>query len=115
MFLCGHSIFLGGLAGALESVPDVHVTRHPALSGSVDLTDFNAVVVDFDHVDAADVLAILRDHPDLKVIGVNVPGGAVTVLSGKVYLAHTLADVIQRLGEQNFMSKNDSVLEMGDS
>jgi hypothetical protein len=81
VFICGHSIFLTGLANALEKVPGVHVTRRPALSGSVDLTNFDAVVVDFDHVDAADVLAILRARPDLQVVGVNAREGAVTVLT----------------------------------
>jgi hypothetical protein len=97
VFLCGHSIFLGGLAGALENVPGVHVTQRPALSGSVDLTDFDVVVVDFDEVAPADVLDILRARPDLKVVGVNAPGGAVTVLSGKVYLARSLDDVVECL------------------
>ncbi len=37
---------------------------------------------------------MLRARPDLKIVGVNAPGGAVTVLSGRVYLAHTLTDVV---------------------
>jgi hypothetical protein len=40
------------------------------------------------------VLAILRARPDLQVVGVNAREGAVTVLSGKVYLAHSLEDVV---------------------
>ncbi len=97
VFLCGHSVFLAGLASALKKVPGLHVTRRPDLSGSVDLTDFDAVVVDFDEVAPADVLAILRARPDLKVVGVNASGGAVTVLSGKVYLARSLDDVVECL------------------
>ncbi|HDQ71685.1 MAG TPA: hypothetical protein ENN19_06255 [Chloroflexi bacterium] len=94
VFLCGASIFLTGLAGGLENVPDIQVTRRPALSGAIDLTDFDLVVVDFDEVAPADVLDILRARPDLKVVGVNARGGAVTVLSGKVYLARTLEEVV---------------------
>ena len=94
VFLCGNSIFLSGLAGSLENVANVQVTQRPTLSGSIDLMDFDLVIVDFDEVAPADVLAILRARPDLKVVGVNARGGAVTVLSGKVYLARTLADVV---------------------
>lgn len=36
-------------------------------------------------------------EPETKVVGVNAPGGAVTVLSGKVYLAQTVTDVIECL------------------
>ena len=42
----------------------------------------------------ADVLAILRARPDLKIVGVNATNSAVTVLSGRIYLAHTLTDVV---------------------
>ena len=58
------------------------------------LGDFDAVIVDFGDVQAADVLAILRARPDLKIVGVNATNSAVTVLSGRIYLAHTLADVV---------------------
>ncbi len=44
-----------------------------------------------------EVLAIPRARPDLKVVGVNASGGAVTVLSGKVYLAQTVTDVMECL------------------
>ncbi|HET92155.1 MAG TPA: hypothetical protein ENN99_15655 [Chloroflexi bacterium] len=71
VFLCGRSIFLTGLAGGLETILDVQVTQRPALSGAIDLTDFDLVVVDFDEVAPADVLAILRARPDLKVVGVS--------------------------------------------
>lgn len=40
---------------------------------------------------------MLRARPDLKSVGVNATGGAVTVLSGQVYLAQTLADVVKCL------------------
>jgi hypothetical protein len=97
VFLCGNSIFLTGLASALQTVEDVQVIQRPTLSGSIDLMDFDLVVVDFDEVAPADVLAILRARPDLKVVGVNASSSAVTVLSGKVYLAYSLEDVVECL------------------
>jgi hypothetical protein len=97
VFLCGNSIFLTGLASALQTIESVRVIRRPAMSGSIDLMELDLVVVDFDEVAPADVLAILRARPDLKVVGVNASGSAVTVLSGKVYLAHSLDDVVECL------------------
>ena len=46
---------------------------------------------------AADVLAILHPRPDLKIVGVNASNSAVTVLSGRIYLAHSLTDVVECL------------------
>ncbi len=94
IFLCGNSIFLTGLAGSLETVVGVEVIQRPTLSGSMDLMDVDVIVVDFDNVNAGDVLAILRARPGIKMVGVNAAAGAVTVLSGRVYLAQTLDDVV---------------------
>ena len=49
------------------------------------------------NVPSADVLTILRARPDLKIVGVSATNSAVTVLSGQVYLVHTLTDVVRRL------------------
>ena len=54
-------------------------------------------VVDFNDVQAADVLALLRARPDLKIVGVNANNSAVTVLSGQVYMAERLEDVVVHL------------------
>ncbi|NBD34679.1 MAG: hypothetical protein GVY30_01615 [Chloroflexi bacterium] len=94
ILLYGDSVFLGGLAAQLQAQDDVIIVQQASHEGPLKLGDLDAVIVDFNDVDADDVLAILRASPDLKVVGVNAPGGAVTVLSGKVYLAHTLEDVV---------------------
>ena len=94
VLLYGDSIFLAGLAAQLRDRDDVAIRRQAQNVGLLDLGGLDAVIVDFNAVDPADVLSILRARPDLKVVGVNAPGGAVTVLSGKVYLAHTLTDVM---------------------
>ena len=39
-------------------------------------------------------VCLARARPDLKIVGVNATNSAVTVLSGRVYLAQTLADVV---------------------
>jgi hypothetical protein len=97
ILLYGDSIFLTGLAAQLQSEAGLDVRQHAPRTGSLHLGDLDAVIVDFDDVQAADVLAILRARPDLKIVGVNASDGAVTVLSGRIYLAHSLADVVECL------------------
>lgn len=94
ILLYGDSIFLTGLAAQLEAHANLDVRQQSSHAGLLNLDDLDAVIVDFDDVLAADVLAILRARPGLKIVGVNAAGGAVTVLSGRVYLAHTLMDVV---------------------
>lgn len=94
ILLYGDSIFLTGLAAQLQSMAGLDVRQQAPHAGPLNLGDLDAVIVDFDDVPASDVLALLRARPDLKIVGVNATNGAVTVLSGRVYLAHTLADVM---------------------
>ncbi|MEA3339131.1 MAG: hypothetical protein U9R15_04115 [Chloroflexota bacterium] len=94
ILLYGDSIFLSGLASQLQARDDI-VARHRAPhDGPLNLDDLDAVIVDFNDAPPGDVLALLRARPDLKIVGVNATNSAVTVLSGQVYLAQTLADVV---------------------
>jgi hypothetical protein len=94
VLLYGDSILLTGLAIQLHGLADVKVRQQSPRKGPLNLEGVDAVIVDFNEAHAADVLDILRARPDLKVVGVNSTGSAVTVLSGKVYLAHSLKDVM---------------------
>ena len=94
ILLYGDSIFLTGLAAQLQSMAGLDVRQQAPHAGPLNLDGLDAVIVDFGDVPAGDVLAMLRARPDLKIVGVNATNSAVTVLSGKVYLAHTLADVV---------------------
>ena len=97
ILLYGDSIFLTGLAAQLQARDDIDARHRAPHDGPLHLDDLDAVVVDFNDAPAADVLALLRARPSLKIVGVNAAGGAVTVLSGRVYLAQTLADVVECL------------------
>ena len=97
LLLYGASIFIEGLAGLLLQHPEVRVEARQHLTDLGDLAVFDAVIVDLNNPKTSDVLTLLRARPDLTVIGVNTAGGAVTVLSGRVYLAHSLADVLDCL------------------
>lgn len=94
ILLYGDSIFLSGLAAQLRDLPGMTVRQQGLHTGPLNLGGLDAVVVDLNATEAADVLFILCARPDLKVVGINAPGGAVTVLSGQVYLARTLIDVM---------------------
>jgi len=82
------------MAAQLDALPEVEARQQTPHSGPLDLRGLDVVIVDFNAVEAAAVLDILRARPDLKIVGVNPSGGAVTVLSGQVYLARTLSDVM---------------------
>ncbi len=73
---------------------DVDVRQRFPHGGPLHLDGVDAVIVDFNEVEAAVVLGILRAQQDLKVVTVNAAGSAVTVLTGCVYLAQSLADVV---------------------
>ncbi len=97
ILLYGDSIFLTGLASQLGALPEIEARLQAPRGGPLNLRGLDAVIVDFNAVDASAVLDMLRARPDLKIVGVNPSGGAVTVLSGQVYLAHTLEDVMECL------------------
>jgi hypothetical protein len=94
ILLYGTSIFMAGLAAQLQNAPHLKVRCRADLSGLLDLGEIDTAVVDLDDGLAADVLALIRARPDLKIVGVNAGNNAVTVLSGRVYLAQTIADVV---------------------
>ncbi|MBN2004726.1 MAG: hypothetical protein JXA21_15320 [Anaerolineae bacterium] len=95
ILLYGSSIFLAGLAAELKTLPHLHVHHLTALNKAEDLTTpLDAVVVDLNEECAGKVLALFLTYPDLTLIGVNSRGSAVTVLTGRAYRAHTLADVV---------------------
>ncbi len=97
ILLYGSSIFLAGLTATLQADPRLDVRQQAPCDGLLDLGDLDAVIVDFGDAPPADVLTMLRARPDLKMVGVNASDGAVTVLSGRVYMAQRLEDIIAHL------------------
>lgn len=93
----GKTLFLTGLMTQLQNVPDIQAQSCETLTGLDTLDHFDTVLIDFGDTRAADVLALLRTRPDLRVVGVNAATSAVMVISGQVYPARTLGEVIGRL------------------
>ena len=81
----------------LQGLAGLDVRQQAPHAGPLHLGDLDAVIVDLNNAPPADVLAILRARPELEIVGVNATNSAVTVFSGRVYLAHTLTDVVRCL------------------
>ena len=93
ILIYGESLFLAGVQQRLQRLPDVEVDCRATLTGLGDLCAYDAVLIDLNDVRAADVLALLRARPDLRVVGVNADTSAVTVLAGQVYFAESVVEV----------------------
>lgn len=94
ILLYGTSIFLAGLAAQLQRVPGLRVRQQANFSGLVDLGDLDVVVVDLNDAAYADAHDLVRVRPDLTLVVVNTGSSAVTVISGHVYLAHDMDDLV---------------------
>ena len=105
ILLYGDSIFLSGLTTRLQNLPDVTVRQQAPQTSPLQLSGLDAVIVDFDAVEAADILALLRVRPDLRVVGVSPSNSVVTVLAGQVYLAETTQDVM-RVIDRNALNQS---------
>jgi hypothetical protein len=85
--VCGSSLYIAGLAASLQANPDVVVLRIPAntvaLSQSID--EFAPALVAFDLGEMPGDLAIslLRDRPELILVGVDPSSDKMLVLSGR--------------------------------
>lgn len=93
----GKTLFLTGLMTQLQNIPDVQAQKRETLVGLNNLDHFDAVLIDLSDGRAADVLALLRARPDLRVVGVNAATGAMTVLQGQVYLAESVEEVTRTI------------------
>ena len=93
----GASLFLAGLLAHLQRLPDVEIDTCTTLTGLGDLCTYDVVLIDLNDARAADVLALLRARPDLRVVGVNANTSAVTVLAGQVYLAESVEEVTRTI------------------
>ena len=97
ILIYGASLFLAGLLPQLQSLADIEIHQRETLAGLGDLAAYDAVLIDLNDARAADVLALLRARPDLRVVGVNASTSAVTVLHGQVFLAQNVEEVTRTI------------------
>lgn len=98
VLLWGNSIFLAGLATALQGVAGLEVNCAARdLAETVRQHAPDVVIVDLADAQCGDALALLRAHPTLGLIGVNAATGAVSALAGQVHLTETLEEVTKTI------------------
>jgi len=98
ILLWGNSIFLAGLALALQHQGELEVlcTAANLLEAAFYLKP-DMIIVDLSDPRCGEALTLLREYPSLGLIGINPLTGAVTVLSGQVHLTQTLEEVTRAI------------------
>jgi len=91
----------GDLAASLKANPDVEVSRMPAntaaLSLSLDELAPAVVAFDLDELPGDLAISLLRDRPELILIGVDPSSDKVLVLSGRQEQPASVAGLLQAM------------------
>jgi len=99
--VCGSSLYMAGLAASLQANPDVDVTRIPANAAALSqsLDELAPAVVAFDLYEMPGDLAIslLRDRPELVLIGVDPSSDRMLLLSGRQERPVSAAELLQAI------------------
>jgi hypothetical protein len=99
--VCSSSIYMAGLAASLQAHPDVEVLRIPANTTSLSqrLDELAPAVVAFDLGEMPGDLAIslLRDRPELILIGVDPSSDKLLLLSGRQERPVSAAELLQAI------------------
>jgi hypothetical protein len=100
--ICGNSLHMAALAASLQATADVEVARIPTDSAatlkSLDELAAAAVAFDLDELPGDLAISLLRDRPELILIGVDPSSDQVLVLSGHQVRPASVADLLQVLG-----------------
>lgn len=85
--VCGSSLYMTGLAASLEAYPGVVLLRMPvntvSLAQGIDELAPVMVFFDLDELPGNFALALLRDRPELILVGVDPSSDRLLVLSGR--------------------------------
>jgi hypothetical protein len=99
--VCGSSLYMAGLAASLKAKPEVVLLRIPASAADPlhDLDAFAPTLVAFDlgEIPGDLVLSLLRDRPELTLIGVDLSSDRMLVLSGREEQPTTAAELLQTI------------------
>ena len=101
--VCGSSLYIAGLAASLQANPDVVVLRIPANTGALSqsIDEFAPALVAFDMGEMPGDLAIslLRDRPELILVGVDPSSDKMLVLSGRHEQPVSAAELLRAITE----------------
>jgi hypothetical protein len=99
--VCGNSLHMAGLAASLNANPDVTVSRIPAnmatLSPGLDEIAPAVVVFDLGEMPGDLAISLLRDRPELTLIGVDPSSDRMLVLSGREEQPVSAAELLQAI------------------
>jgi hypothetical protein len=98
--VCGSSLHMAALAASLQANPDVDILRVPAIAAvSQCLDELALVAVAFDLGELPGDLAIslLRDRPELILIGVDPSSDRMLLLSGRQERPVSAAELLQAI------------------
>ncbi len=97
--VCGSSLYMAGLAVSLRAHQDFDVVRIPAITVALaqgpDEQAPAVVAFDLDEVTGNLAVALLRERPDLLLIGVDPDSDKLLVLSGHAEQALSVADLVK--------------------
>ncbi len=98
---CGKSVFMTALEASLRDRQALEIllldASLPDLGQRLEGACPSAIVVDISPPNTQSVLPILRQHPGLPVIGVDLTRNVVTVLTCREYATRTMADLAEVL------------------
>jgi DNA-binding NarL/FixJ family response regulator len=99
--VCGSTLHMAGLAACLEANPDVEVLRVPAeaaaLLQSLDEPAPAVVAFDLGEMPGDLVLALLRDRPEVILVGVDPSSDRLLLLSGRQAQPVSAAELLQAI------------------
>ncbi len=101
--VCGDSLYMAGLAAGLGANPGVAILRLPAVGPALAqaLAHLSPSVIAFDLGEMPGDLAIslLRDRPDLILIGIDPSDDSTLVLSGREEQPLSAAELVRMIAE----------------
>jgi hypothetical protein len=99
--VCGGSLHMAALAASLRAHPDVEVTRIPAnevaLSQRLDELAPTVVAFDLDELPGDLAISLLRDRPELVLIGADPSSDRMLLLSGRQERPVSAAELLQAI------------------
>jgi hypothetical protein len=103
VIVCGSSLHMAGLAASLRVNPDVDVTSIPANAAAlvhrIDELAPAVVAFDLDELPGDLAISLLRDRPDLILVGVDPSSEGMLLLSGRREQPVSAAELLQVITE----------------
>jgi hypothetical protein len=99
--ICGNSLHMAALAASLRATQDVDVTRVPAdsaaISHSLEELAPAAVAFDLDELSGDLAITLLRDRPELILVGVDPFSDRMLLLSGRQEQPVSAGELLQAI------------------